>query len=191
MIENWQALLAQLEVIDSSFGSEIWSEEDFQAFEIKTGIILPTEYKEFCQVFGTGCFGDFVSIFCPNIQLSNICLEAIKDEITEFPHQDLEKMLDRKSLIQLLDSAFVFGTEPRANSIFWDLRTYSELDKSYDIYWANSDCFDGEIYQVGRNFSEFVRDFCLGTKSYEILPERKHPLPEALQPTFTRVKPNW
>ncbi|MEM8779341.1 MAG: hypothetical protein AAGF26_10820, partial [Cyanobacteria bacterium P01_G01_bin.49] len=102
-----------------------------------------------------------------------------------------EKMMDRESLIDLLDSAFVFGREPSANSIFWDLRSYNNKDKSYDIYWANSDCFSGEIYKLGRDFYEFITEFCLGTKSFEILPKEKWPLQESLQKTFTRVQPNW
>jgi hypothetical protein len=93
-------------------------------------------------------------------------------------------------LISLLDCSFVFGSEPSANSIFWDLRSYNKLDKSYDIYWANSDCFSGDIYKIGRDFYEFITEFCLGEQSYEILPEKEWSSKKALQKTFTRVRPN-
>ena len=119
---------------------------------------------------------------------SNICLEAIKDEIIRFPDPEHEKMMDRESLINLLNSAFVFGSEPGANSIFWDLKSYDEKDKSCDIYWANSDCFDGNIYKIGRDFYEFITEFCLGTKSYEILPEEEWVSQEDIQQNFTRVR---
>ena len=191
MSERWQSLLNQLEIIETPYGSEFWSQDELDAFENEMRIVFPIGYKEFCQVFGTGCFGDFISIFCPNLKFSNICLEAIKNEIIDFPDPEHEKMMDRESLIYLLDSAFVFGREPSANSIFWDLRSYQESDKSYDIYWANSDCFSGNIYKIGRDFYEFVSEFCLGTKSYEILPKREWPPQESLQKTFTRVRPNW
>lgn len=189
MIERWSFLLNELEIIETPYGSEVWSKEELDSFENETGIILPAEYKEFCQVFGTGCFGDFVSIYCPNPQLSSICLGAIKDEITRFLDPCHEKIMDRKSLINLLNSAFVFGSESSGISIFWDLRSYNQVDESCDIYWANSDCFSGNIYQIGRDFYKFVTEFCLGTKSYEILPQKEWPPQEAIQGTFTRVNP--
>ena len=191
MIEKWQSLLNQLEIIETPYGSEFWSQDELDAFENEMHIIFPIGYKEFCQVFGTGCFGDFISISCPNLKFSNICLEAIKSDIIGFPDPEQEKMMDRESLLSLLDSAFVFASESCGISIFWDLRSYNELDKSYDIYWANSDCFSGNIYKLGRDFYEFVSEFCLGTKSYEILPEREWPPQESLQKTFTRERPNW
>lgn len=186
MLEKWQALIAQLEVHESSNNQEIWIPEDFQAFEAETGIILPDSYRGFCQVFGTGLLGDYMRIYCPNTYLSNVTIEAIKNEISQFLDPMYSKVMDVRSISKLLDSAFVFGDNASADVVFWDLRTYRESDKSYDIYLANSDCFDGEIHQVGREFYEFICDFCLGMKSYEVLPESMRPLPEALTRTFTR-----
>lgn len=191
MIEQWQSLLDQLEIIQSPYGSEFWTLEQLSQFESDNDIIFPTGYKEFCQVFGTGCFGDFISIFCPSIYFSTICLEAIKSEIVDFPNPEHEKMMSRESLQDLINSGFVFGREPSAISVFWDLRTYSKLDHNYDIYWANSDCFSGDIYKIGRDFYEFVTEFCLGEKHYKILPEHEWRPKESLQKTFTRVKPMW
>lgn len=191
MKERWQSLLDQLEIIEIPNCSEFWSQDELDAFEKETGIIFPVGYKEFCQVFGTGYFGEFITIYCPHLKFSNACLGAIKDEIINFPDPEHEKMMDRESLLDLLDSAFIFGSEPSAISIFWDLRSYNKLDKSYDIYWVNSDCFSGKIYKLGRDFYEFVCDFCLGTKSYEILPEEEWRPPAALQRTFSRMRPNW
>lgn len=113
-IEQWQALLAQLEVIESFEGREILTAEDLLTFETQNNIVLPATYKEFCQVFGS-------------------------------------------------------------------------LDLSRDIYWVSIDFLEEDrIYQVGRNFFEFVRDFCLGLKSQEVLPESIRPLPSVLGQTFTR-----
>ena len=191
MIERWQSLLDQIEIIETPDGSEFWSQEEFSEFENETGIILPVEYKEFCQVFGTGEFSSFIGIYCPNLQFSNFCLKAIKDQLAELPNSRHGRIIDREALIKLFNSAFVFGSEPSSISIFWDLRSYKEVDDSYDIYWASSDSFNGDIYKLGRDFYEFISEFCLGTKSYEILPEKEWRPQESLQRTFTRVRPNW
>jgi hypothetical protein len=61
MIEEWQELLEQVEVRGDVF--ELTSEADLLEFESLTGVILPSKYKEFCQVFGSGEFGnDLLSI---------------------------------------------------------------------------------------------------------------------------------
>ena len=191
MLNQWQSLFNQLEIIKTPYGSELWSLERLEHFESENNIVFPVGYKEFCQIFGTGCFGDFIGIFCPSIYFSTICLEAIKSEIVDSSDPALEKMMSRESLISLLDSSFVFGREPSGISIFWDLRTYNKSDRSYDIYWANSDCFSGDIYKIGRDLYEFVTEFCLGEKHYEILPEKEWRSKESLQKTFTPVQPNW
>lgn len=100
-------------------------------------------------------------------------------------------MMSKESLITLLDSSFVFGTEPSSISIFWDMSSYNKSDKNCDIYWANSEDFRGNIYKIGRDFYEFITEFCLGTKSYEILPEKEWRYKESIQKTFTRVQPLW
>lgn len=191
MLKRWQTLFDQIEIIETSCGSEFWSYQEFSEFENETGIFLPADYKEFCQVFGTGEFGSFVSIFCPNLRFSNFCLKAIKEQLFELPDSHYGRVIDRETLASLFNSAFVFGSEPSSISIFWGLRSYKEADKSYDIYWASSDGFKGDIYKLGRDFYEFVSEFCLGTKSYEILPEKEWRPQELLQRTFTRVRPNW
>jgi len=189
MIERWQSLLNQIEIIETPYGSEIWTQEELEFFENETGIIFPVGYKEFCQVFGTGCFGNLISIYCPNLNLSNTFLRGIKDDITGSPEPEHEKRMSRESLINLLDSGFIFGSEPSSISIFWDMNSYHESDQGCDIYWANTEDFSGDIYQIGRDFYEFITEFCLGTKSYEILPQKEWFPPEAIQRTFTRVNP--
>lgn len=191
-IEQWEALLDRVEIIERpDFGSEFKSLEELNEFETEEGIIFPIGYKEFCQVFGSGCFGDFISIFCLNATFSNDCLDVIKNDITTFLDRRHEKMMSKESLLDLLDSGFVFGREPSSISIFWDLGSYDELDKSCNIYWANSEDFSRDIYKICRGFYEFVTDFCLEDKSYEIIPEREWRAKEAIQSTFTRVKPMW
>ena len=183
MIEKWQNLLAQLEILENK-GWGIWSEERLLAFEAKTGIILPAGYKEFCQIFGNGTLGDYMGISYPNLQESNGITASLKDSLDIVAG----KVSNLAEIQKTLDSAFFFADNSNAHLVFWDLRTYSESDRSYDIYITYLDCFEGEFYQIGRDFFEFVRDFCLGMKSYEVLPEWMRPYPEELTLTFCPFK---
>lgn len=181
--QKWQNLLAQLEIIENQ-GWGIWSEERLLAFEAKTGIILPAGYKEFCQIFGSGMLGYDMRISYPNLLESDLTAASLKDSLDSVA-QNVPNLAE---IQKTLDSAFFFADNSNAHLVFWDLRTYSESDRSYDIYITYLDCFEGEFYQIGRDFFEFVRDFCLGMKSYEVLPEWMRPYPEELTLTFCPFK---
>ena len=181
MIEKWQNLLAQLEILENK-GWGIWSEERLLAFEAKTGITLPADYKDFFQVFGKGMFGNYCRISLPN----NSRTEMLLTEIDELYDSVASPTMDKISLENLVTNSLIFGNTVHSHLIFWDLRTYSERDRSYDIYFG--DIIYADIHQVGRNFFEFVRDFCLGMKSYEVLPEWMRPYPEELTLTFCPFK---
>lgn len=186
-MEKWEHLLAQLEIL--SCGQEIFSEEELRNAEAKAGFVFPLEYKRFCQVFGTGMFGQFIGISCPTdywLESSRVQLEAIRYDILNLSSNEQSQIMNMDPILELLDAAFIFGDDSGAHVALWDLRTYSESDLSYDIYWMASDEFDGNIYRIGRNFFEFVRDFCLGNKAYEILPCSMHPSQGAIYLTFTR-----
>ena len=174
MLKQWQTLFAGLEIVEQN--PEVFSEEELARFEVENKVLLPTGYKEFCQIFGTGSFGDFIRIFCPNqslVEYSELSLESISENIELFP----SGRLDRDSSLQsLLKNSFVFGDDFGANIAAWDLGTYSNLDESYDIYWIDIDASDEDLYRVGRNFFEFVTNFCLGQGAYDFLPEEKRPL---------------
>ena len=57
---KWQKLLSQIEIFGN--GGYYSTKEEIQVFEIETGIILPADYKIFCQVFESGKFNRFVTI---------------------------------------------------------------------------------------------------------------------------------
>jgi hypothetical protein len=184
MLQQWQALFGELEIVQQN--PQILNEEELSRFEAENNILLPTGYKEFCQTFGTGSFGNFIRIFCPDqdlVEYSNLSLEAIREEIESFP----SGRPDRDSSFQsLLANSFVFGDDFGANIAVWDLRTYSVLDEGYDIYWIDIDASDEELYRVGRNFFEFVNNFCLGQDALDLLPQEKRPLTDSILQTFTQ-----
>ncbi len=150
--------------------------EDIQAFEAEAGVVLPDGYKEFCQVFGSGMFGEEIRLYCPcrvkSAHIREVCWSAIaslkQDVALEIQYSvegqsslDVEKM---KSLAVLLDSAFAFGDTPSAEILLWDVISYDETDKSYDIYIVPMDALE-RFTRIGRDFFEFVRDFCLNAKA--------------------------
>jgi hypothetical protein len=182
ILQRWQTLFNQLEVIDRG-NSVTSSKAELLAFEAATGIILPLGYKEFCQVFGWGTFGNFVDIYGkPNMELSEELIEYLKIELKQLKKWD--SFLNLEATETLLNSAFMFGGTSRRESFLWDLRTYSESDQSYDIYLARLGHLP--VYLVGRDFIEFVRDFCLGMKAFEVLPQEMWPSPKELSLTFSR-----
>jgi len=186
-MQKWRSLLAHIEVFNER--GECLSEQEMLEFETKNNIKLPKDYKILSHFFGSGTLGNMINIYSPiySYYFNQFSLETIQYEIT-YPHlyylEELEDMT-LESIADLLKGAFVFGEDGGTWIALFDLRTYSESDYSCDLYWLKSPDFDGEVYRVGRDFFEFVCDFCLGAKSYEILPISICPDPSCLVDTFT------
>ncbi len=156
-LDKWRELLSHIKLDGKTNPASI---EELSRYEAETGFTLPKAYKEYCQVFGTGIFDhNSFSIDSPPWLLVGDMdmIEAFKYRY-DYPVE----------VIHLLDSAHVFGTAPSYVLFFFDSRTYSEEDKSYDIYGIG----DGlnEVYKLSRDFFEFIRDYCIGTKA-ENFPE--------------------
>ncbi|GAP93618.1 hypothetical protein NIES2104_01250 [Leptolyngbya sp. NIES-2104] len=124
-------------------------------------IKLPVGYKEFCQMFGNGCFGEsFVCIDCPSLQYLRIqsisnseIIEAAKSLFRLNPDYD-------PTVQELLGNAYVFGLGVSGTIFIFDLRTYDQTDEQYDVYAIDD---DGHAYKVDRDFYSFIENFCLGT----------------------------
>jgi len=190
VIQAWQDLLSQLDVIEEE-GAVVCNMAELNAFESKLGIILPEDYKTFCQVFGSGQFGDGMSISCisnyDEIML-NMLRSTLEDDFdTELDYRIARgESLETGAIQELLDMALVFGGDGSTDVVLWDLRTYSPKDMSYDIYMSRIESFPG-VCKLGRSFTEFVETFCLGIKPFRHFPDWTHPDPQALYRTFTRV----
>ena len=61
-MKKWYELLKDANVKKTQY---LISVDDLQTFEIDNNVSLPEEYKEFCQVFGSGVFGNEIIIYCP------------------------------------------------------------------------------------------------------------------------------
>lgn len=173
MISDWQKLLERIEVQKDSL--TLATEEEILAFEKRTGIILPAGYKEYCQVFGEGEIGHgVIHIYIPYLYDEFQLERFTKEEKEILAFHDGDTMYDEielnnfKLLQKLLDSGLVFATISKSQSFFWDLNTYSDDDKSYDIYGMS---YHGFVScKLGRDFFRFVCDYCLGMKKYDDIP---------------------
>lgn len=174
MISDWQKLLERIEVQKDSL--TLATEAEILAFEKRTGIILPAGYKEYCQVFGEGQIGNAVIDihipYCYN-QWQLECYTKLEKETLEFHdadtmYYDEKKRNNFRTIKKLLNSGLVFATICKSQSFFWDLNTYSDDDKSYDIYGMS---YYGFVScKLGRDFFRFVCDYCLGMKKYDDIP---------------------
>ena len=161
-LEKWKTLLAQTEVIYENT-DHLWTQSSSQLLEYqnKTGVTLPSEYKEFCQIFGSGSFtkNEF-QIFCPDPTdegrgpvSSEDAIVAIKES---YPYPE--------EVHELLDSSYMFGVGNGFIFFLFDLRTYSDLDKSYDIYLVDDE-INNSVHYLGRSFFEFIQEMCLGERA--------------------------
>ncbi|MGL5804964.1 MAG: hypothetical protein ACRC2R_22810 [Xenococcaceae cyanobacterium] len=99
--QKWQELITQVNVIEIDPKKRVYYDEDhlnldaeLLNFEIQTGIILPIEYKEFLQVFGSGYFGGgFFDVYFPNLEFSQ---ETLRYQYLKFLN------FDRKLLLTLM-----------------------------------------------------------------------------------------
>lgn len=167
--KRWHKLVSNLEIVGNNQFSE--NKQNIQDFESQTGIILPIDYKIFCQLLGKGTFNEFINIYS---------VTTLK-KLVEF---EIERILSRQTSEQNPESIhenpcksinphFKFASGLNSYDICWDLTTYSEQDKSYDIYIKTYD--DYQWLKIGRDFFTFVTDYCLGMKSFDFLPERFQP----------------
>jgi len=191
-LSKWTELLTELSVYGNSEDIQRLDQGDFDAFESQNNVRLPQDYKYFCQVFGTCKLGDFIFVYCPTKYLvySQEDIDGMIEQIFMFSSTDNSQR--DENYIQLLQSSFKFADDGIGAIIFWDLRTYSEVDDSYDIYWAGWEIPESEDpVLIGRDFYEFVKEFCLGQKSYKVLPDPEISCPTEIPMSIEWFKPGY
>ena len=182
-IQQWKNLFKQINLIEprKKIRYEFNEEEDLSTFESEVGFTLPTEYKEFLQIFGSGHFGHgFLSINYPNMKFSQDDLKYhlnagkegfLKDALFFISGEEYVTLEEAEEARKLLNSAFFFGRSSRQESLFWNLKTYSKIDKSYDIYIVRL----GQIpVKICRSFFYFVHDICFGLNPQTVYPLQLH-----------------
>jgi hypothetical protein len=170
MLKDWQNLISSINLIGDSFG-ELVNPSEFENFENQFDMIFPDEYKDFCQLFGTGAFQRAFTLYSPSEYLSEQqeLLTLTIEDITRFPSNSPEEDLRK---VNLLENAFIFGCDGGSYIFVWDLRTYMDMDKNYDIFvilWDSpSESFNEEIMFFGRSILGFVTDTLLTSKMYDL-----------------------
>ena len=158
MLDRWKNLINSISII-GNLSEEVLQPSELASFEETLKMTFPEEYKEFCQIFGTGRFQEAFSFYSPSASLIlsqeqlDLIIESISNFPSNFPQDDLKK-------IELLRNLFVFGDDYGSYIFAWDMRTYSSDDKSYDIYlvlWDSpSETFDQECKFLGRSFFDLI-----------------------------------
>jgi hypothetical protein len=173
--------MSRLEII-SRERLQSCSNQEINLFESNSGIILPSDFKDFCRVFGTSSFGEFVGISCPpDVEFSREISDNLRQALERLRETDIR--FESRAVDDILENALIFGADQTQDFFLWDLRTYSLEDDSYDIYFVTVNL--PEAYLIGRSFFEFVTEYCLGERAFDVLPESLHPLKGDIQQTFT------
>lgn len=175
-IDKYKNLLHQLDLELECFsvGDLVYPDDSFILnelqlinFENTAGFKLPQEFKEYCQVFGSGRFGlhGFV-IDCPNFDDIEGHLGSNESMLASCQYSFKWSIKE----LELLKNAYMFGRGNCDVSFIFDLRSYSEEDKSYDIYGLSCGG-SGVVYYLGRSFFEFVSEICIGERTKKEFPK--------------------
>ena len=166
--------------------NQIMSADDFELVEQRLCVQIPQDYKYFCRILGSGRLADFIDIYCivDSFILANRDMAETMIERINYWRQERELTLssvtykeyygnrDDNNYIKLINSSLIFGIYNGESAILWDLRTYNFHDNSYDIYWYNiHNPHDEMPVKIGRNFTDFVCNFCYGQIPCQLIPD--------------------
>jgi SMI1-KNR4 cell-wall len=159
MRRDWLDLMANLDIVGHPYVS---SPEEILEFEQIAGFILPEQYKEFCMVCG-GMYFDKTELSIHQVGYYDV--QSYLDEDFEKKDICISQNDGQYEMQELVQNSRHFGLGTGYTFLIWDLRTYSENDKSYDIYilrdWGNGTM---DALNLGRDFYVFVKDYCTGEK---------------------------
>jgi SMI1 / KNR4 family (SUKH-1) len=183
-LEHWHQLISSIEVIDSPL-MELMTSEEILTFEQSHNLLLPQDYKDFCQVLGTGQANKYLNIYSPTDSLirQQELIRLTMQHVSNFPSSSIQQDLLKTNL---LANSFMFGDDSCGCMYMWDLRTYSDLDSSYDIYcgvWDSpADSFEREYQLMGRSFLEFAEKYIF----QGIISEMDPNIPDEIMPVSER-----
>lgn len=161
-IDKWVSLLSEVEMLPSSISqgepiSTINSEnDDFIAYEARTGIRFSEDYKAFCKTFGQGCFGNgWISIYASNKNTIDDQIAHQKDVFYAF--ESYLHYGGNTEFVPTLNESYFFGALQGVIFIF--SKDALEKESLYSHIYAIDE--DGNIYDFGKDFFEFVKTCCL------------------------------
>ncbi|NJN20719.1 MAG: SMI1/KNR4 family protein [Leptolyngbya sp. RL_3_1] len=162
-LKKLNEIFSKVKITREILHSEISTEEDIFELESRLNLRFPEGYKEFCRFFGSGYFGkDWICIDVPkrgslekHLRSNHEIIDAYKMGIED----DLDAEDSEKSaLISLLERSWIFGFGNQTLFLF-SQENSEEQDPGCKIYAFN---YDLNLYDLGQNFFDFLRGFCLG-----------------------------
>lgn len=189
-MKKWYELLKDANVKKTQY---LISVDDLQTFEIDNNVSLPEEYKEFCQVFGSGVFGNEIIIYCPPAIEYTHNVVAIFGSGLEFLKQTNQISIHRaEHIARLFKNALIFGCTSSSSYFLWSL-TAENSDDCENIYMVNLDSFEcegGEIEIVCKSFYKFIKDIALKNEPYSGVMSKYHYPNEMFESEFIPVLSN-
>ncbi|WP_299413400.1 SMI1/KNR4 family protein [Acaryochloris sp. IP29b_bin.148] len=150
--KKWLELFEKLSIVGKPRTSSIG---ELNEFESRTKVILPQEFKSFCQVFGSVVFKNSQTfIDCPRDDSRDY-----HEEKMDWRSASLVGLEEGEENHDFLNSSYFFGAGDNHSMLCWDLRTYKASDRSYDIHIYND--IDNKKYRHGRSFFDFIIDICI------------------------------
>lgn len=165
-MKKWYELLKDANVRKTQY---LISSDDLQTFERGNNISLPEEYKEFCQVFGSGSFGNEILIYCPpEIEWTHTVVARFARQL-EFLKQTNQISIHRaEHIARLLKNALIFGSTGSSDLFLWSLTAENSdnCDNIYMVNWDSFECEGGEIEIVCNSFYTFIKDIALKNEPF-------------------------
>ncbi len=165
-MKKWQELLKMTEVEGTP---NVMTISELLLFETENNVVLSEDYKDFCQVFGSGLFGNEIRIQCPpKIEESPNMFAMLISYLDDL--KLLDEFSDAKSeqIFQILNNGLLIADTFNGELFMFDLSSSSKEDNSYDIYMIDIDSFESTgngINKVGRDFYEFISDAALNNRT--------------------------
>jgi hypothetical protein len=143
------------------------AESEILDAESQLNIVLPSDYKFYCNLFGWGDFRE-LRILCISYEYLRCkgfgsdfgdvgIVEEWGDNLDLFDDVNIYHEVSR-----LVTTGFLFGLLPGGMSLYFDLSSYNVNDKSCDIVAID---FKGghpwEVFKIGRNFCDFIQNYAL------------------------------
>ncbi|WP_088893938.1 SMI1/KNR4 family protein [Leptolyngbya ohadii] len=164
---DWISWLEKFCVIqDIDDATEAVTAAQLETLEQENHFVLPSDYKKFCEVFGTCLFSEGQRVYVPNIRLSENFLYPLRETLsviyeTDAPPIGISPEILPRVERMLTGEGLVFSDSTTAKIYIFDLASYQKSDESCDIWEASGEGEPEDFSYIGRSFYDFFLKFCL------------------------------
>jgi hypothetical protein len=190
----WIQWFKKFQVVEAVVGeSTNMTAAQISAIEEQDGFRLPSDYKDFCTVFGTCAFFNMSCVYCPSKSLSIDMLYSTQEELSRQRESGFRFVSVDSKMIQNIEhllsgAGFAFAEGREAKIYIFDTESYLKSDKSCDIWSADAAGSMDDFVFLGRSFRDFFLRFCVEIS--ENLPDDNTPAMDLSQQKRQLVKFN-